>query len=315
MNAQPLISIVMLNYNGRTYLERAVPALLRLTYEPREIIVVDNGSTDGSLEYLATCPVQVIQSPYIGAKNKSCNLGVSIAVGEYILLMDNDVVIEDAALLQQLLMRHRSLTRPGQIGLCFAEEGSTLMSSYGCYFGYSFTRILPLSDPRSFDPEKTIGFADGKAFFIEKKTWDLVRGYDESLHFGGDDNDLGIRLWLYGFRNYLYSNSVQTHLGMPERTDTEKFARKLGYMIHAHLHTILKNYRVPNAALHILTYGIFIVAKSIYQSLKRRSVLPLHALMRGMVATLTGLPQTFKTRKYVQSTRVIHEDIFLSQHP
>ena len=114
-------------------------------------------------------------------------------------------------------MRYTSNT--GAIGLAFYDEGTLYTKGYGGYLGYYFikrVKAIPVENVRGHDASE-IAFPEGKGLFISKERWIGVGGYDENLVFGGDDNDLGIKLWIMGYKNYLYSKSIQTHFRVFER--------------------------------------------------------------------------------------------------
>ncbi len=97
------ISVIMVNFNGLEYLKRTVPAVLNLDYSDFEFIVVDNGSEDGSIEFLKGFKdVILLQSSVKGSKNHACNYAVKMAKGEYVLLIDNDILLKDSNLLLEL---------------------------------------------------------------------------------------------------------------------------------------------------------------------------------------------------------------------
>lgn len=312
---QPKISVVILNYNGLQYLKRTLGPVLELGYQNKEVIVVDNGSTDGSLEYLLNRKdIILINSPHVGEKNASCNFGVSYATGEYILLMDDDVILEEKHILENLVDKVRMLPSIGEIGLCFVDEGETRSVSYGFYLNYAFASNIRSMSIKSMTSlkDQLIGFADAKCLFIKKEIWNEVGGYDEHLAFGGDDSDLGIKLWMKGYKNYLYSTSIQTHIGMPERIDTAKFSKKYRQCVRAHIYTIIKNYTFSNMLIHCSTYFIFSFLKSIKQSIKRISMSPFIAWAGAICDLISDMTYMIDKRKEVQRKRVIRRDIFLN---
>src|SRR5947207_2284970 len=93
---RPLASIVVVTWNGRALLERSLPALAAQTLRDREIVIVDNGSTDGSDELVGRlCPEAVLlrsrTNLHFAAGN---NLGLSRARGRYLALLNNDCIAE-----------------------------------------------------------------------------------------------------------------------------------------------------------------------------------------------------------------------------
>ena len=141
MNKYPLISIILLNYNGLKYLKRTIPPLMRLKYPNYDVNVVDNGSTDGSLEYLKTNDrIKLLISPKLKEKNFACNYAVQRVKGNFILLLDNDLLITDESILGQLFAFYKQHLDVGFITIAFCDEYSKVTSSYGGYFCRYFIR-------------------------------------------------------------------------------------------------------------------------------------------------------------------------------
>ena len=90
----PLVSVVMLNYNGLKYLKETIPPILELDYPNYEFIIVDNGSTDGSIEFINEFEkIRLIENGENLGYSNGKNIGVWEAKGEYILSLDNDILI------------------------------------------------------------------------------------------------------------------------------------------------------------------------------------------------------------------------------
>lgn len=308
----------MINYNGYNYIQRTIPPLFKFDYPNYEIIIADNGSEDESIKYLKSIKnINIIHSPRKGEKNYACNLAVSKAKGKYVLLMDNDFIITDNKLLQNLINSINSLPNTGCISLAYADEHRETTKGYGCYSSYYYSwekPEIPLKVITTMHGNY-VGSPNGSGLFFEKKIWEEVGGYDDFLPFGGDDDDLGMKLWLSGYKNYLYSKSIQIHIGIPERTDTKRYSVKFEKKVFAHLYTIVKNYRFANMLITILGYTIFIILKSLKQALERKSILPITSGLRGFLKFFRNLPQAIKKRRQIQDRRLVKKDVFLKIRP
>jgi len=317
-NEKPLISIVVLNFNGLQFIKRTIPKLFELHYENYEIIVIDNGSTDGSVDYIKSInSIIFLESKRIGEKNYACNLAISNAKGEYILLLDNDLLINDSYILDKLINYTKTLNNVGTISLAYTNENETYSKGYGCYFSYYYSWEKPnlnLSIIKKMNMS-IIGSPNGSGFFIKKSIWDAVGGYDDFLPFGGDDDDLGIKLWLQGYKNYLFSESIQTHIGIETRTNTLLYSQKFGKKVFAHLYTIVKNFNFHNMVLTLIGYTLFILLKSIKQSIDRKNLLPFRMAINGYYNFIKNIPYALKKRRFIQSNRKIKKDIFLKIRP
>lgn len=92
----PSTSILILNYNGREHIESCLTSILAFTDVPYDVIVIDNGSTDGSVEYLREVEFDGM-TLVENAENLGCPAaraqGMTLARGEYVLFLDNDTVV------------------------------------------------------------------------------------------------------------------------------------------------------------------------------------------------------------------------------
>ena len=164
-------------------------------------------------------------------------------------------------------------------------------------------------------PNSCIGFPHGLALFVKKTVWQKLDGYDENLIFGGDDNDLGIKSWLLGYKNYLYSQSSQIHLGEAERRDNNKYAIKFKEIFYAHLYTIVKNFTFINLWPALIGQIVFMFFKSIKQSIFRFYFGPFFAFGQGLILFFKKIPIACQKRKEIQIKRKEKRDVFLKIKP
>lgn len=310
----PLISIVMINYNGKRYLTRSVPSVLSMRYPNFEFILVDNGSTDGSQEYASGLrSVRLIHNPRVGEKNSGCNLGVEHARGEYLLLLDNDIIITEESLLDNIIEDYTREENTGSMTLSYHHEGEQSCIGYGAFYGWNFKRQNKRLMVKDFQKlhGQAIGYPQGIGIFIRKALWDELEGYDSVCSFGGDDKDIGLRLWQMGYTNRLYARSVQVHLGMPERTDTTKYCRKFKELVFSDLYTIAKGFTRVNAIRLLAGYSVYTLLKSIKQSIQRKDIRPFTGYCFGCYKFIKSIPVIIEKRKAIQGKRIVKADICL----
>ncbi|UCC61829.1 MAG: glycosyltransferase, partial [Anaerolineae bacterium] len=89
----PQASLVVLNWNGRQWLGECIPSLLALDYPAYEIVLVDNGSTDGSIEFVRQhfTQVRLIANEENLGFSKGMNVGLQEAQGDVIVFLNNDL--------------------------------------------------------------------------------------------------------------------------------------------------------------------------------------------------------------------------------
>jgi len=317
MKKTPKISIIFCSLEGE-YLKRTIPSLLDLRYPDYEIICVWTGNTDGISKLKEQYPsVRFLKSPKYRSKNIGTNFGVNSASGEYLFLLDDDVVVKDKLLLRNLLEQMMLVENFGCFTLATENEGNKASFNYGSYFGKAFTKD---NEALGFESVKSrnlslVGHPSGIGIFASKEVWLKVGGYDEDYIFGGDDSDLGIRLWLYGYKCYLYSKTIQLHIGMSRRSDNKKYSLYYGDKLFAHLGVITKNYLIKNFIVTFPLYLGLMFMKSLKQSLKRKMLGPIQGFFRGIFLYLKNLGIIISGRKNIQENRIVKKDIFLEIKP
>ena len=142
-----LVSVVIPNHNGAPFLKRAIESVIFQTYSNIEIIVIDDGSTDNSLEVLAEfeSKVTLLKSANLGAA-AARNKGIRVALGEYIALMDSDDVwIKNKLELQIRLIESQLLDLVYCSGQEFSEETTSGAIHEARYSGdcYQYFRKFP----------------------------------------------------------------------------------------------------------------------------------------------------------------------------
>lgn len=93
MSPEPLVSVIIPSFNRAAYLRQAVNSVLEQTYSRWELIVADDGSTDGTADYLAALDdrrVRVVRREHCGNPAAVRNAGIAVARGEYVAFLDSD---------------------------------------------------------------------------------------------------------------------------------------------------------------------------------------------------------------------------------
>jgi len=314
----PLISIIIVNYNGKKYLERTLPKILNLNYVNKEIIIVDNGSIDWSIEFIKTFDnVKIIQSPRLREKNYAINLWVRESKWEYIFICDNDLLIVNLFLLEDLLVLYLKIKNIGILWISYKDEWQTITSWYGVFFWNYFIQSKPKLNDEILKKLNgiQIWYPHWIWFFIKKDIWNILWWFDEHFMFWWDDNDLGIKSWSFWFWNYIYTNTIQLHIWLQERVDNDKFIFKFQHQVFSELYVIFKNYTFLNMCKTSFFYTIFLFLKSIKQSVSRAHIWPFLAFLKWYFSLIMNIKLIFMERKKFQSKRKLKNDIFLQIKP
>ncbi|NWG12711.1 MAG: glycosyltransferase family 2 protein [Acidobacteria bacterium] len=206
MNALPgLASIVIVNWNGMAFIRDCIQSVHAQSYSPCEIIVVDNGSTDGSREWLranALSGYRLIEFDVNTGFARGVNTGIRAASGEYIALLNNDAVADHRWL--EYLIRS---VRNSEFGMAASKilfhDRPDVIDKAGHLFypdGLNRGRGAGEVDRGQFDGMPEILFPDGCAALYLRRMLDDVGLFDEQFFAYGDDADLGLRARWRGWR-------------------------------------------------------------------------------------------------------------------
>jgi len=215
------ISVIIPTYNRRDILARTLPTVLGqdFPHDQYEIIIVIDGSTDGTREYLRTIEakraLQIIDQPNKGLP-AARNAGIGAACGEIVLFIDDDLVCEPN-LLKEHVSAHES-GAPGVVSgliLGSADSSSNLASDLDEQNIQAYVeRMSRQTEPHW--PHDAIVYANNS---VALELLQKVGGFDERFYFAYEEVDLGLRLWDIGARFSYCSTAVAHHLSVKTSSD------------------------------------------------------------------------------------------------
>ncbi len=212
----PLLSVIIPNWNGAYHLRTCLDALRLQTYPRLEIIVVDNASTDESLELLRTCYPEV-HTLALGRNlglTGAMNRGLQMASGELIGSLNNDTEVtpEWAAQLVRALQRHPEAGMAASKILLFDRRDVLHSAGDMCGVdGIPANRGVWQRDEGQYDREEYIWGACGGAACYHRKMLDDIGFFDEDLFMYCEDVDLNWRAQLAGYRCIFVPQAVVYH--------------------------------------------------------------------------------------------------------
>ncbi len=220
----PTVAIVILNYNGRHYLEKFLPTVLKHS-EGYEIWVADNASTDQSLEWLAS------QYPDVKtlsiAENKGYAGGYNQALSqidaEYYVLLNSDIEVTPGWIEPVITFMETDKNiaacqpkiRAYDLPTHFEYAGAA--GGYMDYLGYPFCRGRIFDtreeDLGQYDDEIDVFWATGACLFVRSDAFHKANGFDERFFAHMEEIDLCWRLLNLGYRITFSGKSVVYHVG------------------------------------------------------------------------------------------------------
>jgi len=260
------VTIVVVNLDGAALLPPCLDSLRELDYTgERQVIVVDNGSTDGSLELLSE------RYPEVQVLTEGRNTGFAVAVndgaragtGTYLALLNNDMRVDPSWLTAMVGGVDPATNTVCVAGVITSEDGSTIdfadaslsFNGRGDQPGFG-TPIGGLDD--NADGRELL-FACGGSLLIDRQVFLDVGGFDETFFAYLEDVDLGWRLNLFGYRVVLASAARSFHLHHGTAGRFPRYQRELLIERNA-LATVIKNYDDAHLA-QVLAPALLLLAK------------------------------------------------------
>ena len=205
----PLVSIIIINYNGFDYVEKCFKSIMENNYKEFEIILVDNNSTDNSVAFVKeTFPdIKIIKLDSNYGYAKPNNIGAREAKGDLLFFLNNDTAIHQDSITELV----KVIENP-EIGICqsllLKPDGA--IDSSGDYFTING---IAYSSRKKINTIKQILSARGASMMIKKKIFWELGGFDNEFFISFEDVDLGWRTWLLGYKVVVVPNSIVYHLG------------------------------------------------------------------------------------------------------
>ena len=216
---EPLISVIIVNWNGLGLLDECFTSLARQTWQKKEFILVDNASTDGSRELLISWAgrlpdAQTILLPTNTGFCKANNIAFTRARGEWIALFNTDAVAEPGWLKE--LVRYGDATkRVGMLAskILFQDPADVIdKAGHLIYWdGQNRGRGTMETDVGQYDRPEEILWPDACAALYHRKVFEETGGFDEMFFAFGDDADLGMRARLLGWSAWYVPSAVVHH--------------------------------------------------------------------------------------------------------
>lgn len=204
----PIVTICIANYNGINLIDTCVKSILMQDCDfPVEIIIHDDASTDGSVDYIRTHypDITMIESTDNVGYCISNNRMVDKANGKYILLLNNDAELFPDAL-QTLFETASSLREPAILGLPQYDAGTEQLIDIGSQFDL-FLNPIPNLDPLQTET----GMIIGACFWLPRTLWNDLGGFPEWFGSLAEDMYLCCVAKLYGYKVLALAKSGFKH--------------------------------------------------------------------------------------------------------
>lgn len=222
---QPTVAIVILNWNGRKYLEKFLPSVVAGTYREKTVIVADNASTDDSIYFLETQypQVRIIKLDRNYGFARGYNEALKQVSAEIYVLLNSDVEVS-SNWIEPILNVFELYPNAGACQPKILSYGNKEYFEYAGaaggwidYLGYPFAkgRIFDICerDNGQYDQTEEVFWASGAALFVRSELFHQVGGLDNYFFAHQEEIDFCWRLQLAGFSVFACPDSVVYHVG------------------------------------------------------------------------------------------------------
>ncbi|MBU3957241.1 glycosyltransferase family 2 protein [Patescibacteria group bacterium] len=311
---KPKTAVIVLNYNGKQFLDDCLSSLKKQTFRDYQVWVLDNASSDGSVDYIKKrYPwVKVIENERNDGTAEGSNVAARNTDSKYIVFMSNDIKA-DKNCLKYLV---ETLDEDEKVAICSSKllrfekdkkTGKYLIDNVGGdldIYGFGWPRGVQKTG-KKWDKKKDVAFSYGGSFIIRRQLFEKIGGYDRRYFTLGDDIDFSWRIQLLGYRvvvnpaSFVY-HKVSATLGVIYQTPQRRFWSERNC-----LRTLLKNYEAKNLFLILPRYFVIETMEMGFFLFLKRQPRVVFGLIKAFLWNLVNLPDTLRERVRIQKMRVV----------
>jgi GT2 family glycosyltransferase len=211
-------TIVIPNYNGMAYLEKCLSSIVEdVKSHPARILVVDNGSADGSCELAeGTAGVEVVRMGENTGFCRAVNAGIQASDTPYVILLNNDLTIESGfikAMEAALDNDPKAFSAGAQMRMMKAPDRMDNAGDYYCALGWAYDYGKGKKVSGKYLKPRRIFAACGGAAIYRRSIMDRIGLFDEKHFAYLEDVDIGYRARIYGYHNLYEPKALAYHAG------------------------------------------------------------------------------------------------------
>ncbi len=303
---EPSVSIVILNYNGLKDIKECLNSLLKINYENFEIFVVDNNSQDDSVQFIKKKyqKVNLIQLNRNYGFAKGNNIAIPYTTGEYIVLLNQDTVVDDNWLKELVQIANKS-EDIGIVGskMYYYDDKKTIDFAGSICDKYGIIRHYGLkkTDKNLKDSVKRAFYICGASLLFKRTLYQKIGLFDPTYFMYGEDVDFCWRAWIFSYKVMYTPKSIIYHK-IPKVRKNRKFKNYLAD--RNKIRTLAKNYNLKTL-MKILPRFFFLRFRRIFKP--QLIDIPSNVLMVNLIKSiywnLINLKSLIYNRKIVQKRR------------
>ena len=302
-----LVSVIILNYNGKWWLERCLDSLYSQTFRRFEIVFVDNCSTDGSADFVSERypDVHIIRSDRNLGFSGGNNVGIAAVAGQYILLLNNDTWLEPDFLERMVgFYETHNYDILGPVEADYYTKKPLLYTTLLDLFGHFI--YVPKGSTR-----KENFYLSGACLFFSKKYYFETGGFDNQFFMYSEDADWFWRIRLFGGKVFQIEDMRCYHIGAGSTGGGIKYLSFL-WRNQNTLQMLLKNYRWYNVLWVLPVYVLQNCLEILFFLLLFKPRIA-YSYVQGWVFNINHLREIIQKRRLVQRNRRVGDCAILKQ--
>ncbi len=322
----PLVSVVIVSYKSRGWLEECLPSLRDQAHRPLEIIVVDNGCLDDASAWLEQnftaeddLSLQIIKLDAPVSFARATNLGAEACAGEYLFFLNPDVRAVPDTVVNLLRVAQARPDRLAAVGaklrFWWAPAFLNGVGNRVGPFSWGTDNALGHLDLGQFDDWDELPSACFAAILIPRHSWQEIGPADERFPMYYEDSEWSYRARLLGYRARLAADALVYHAfggKVPGADEVGLTPRKLRHVVYGRMRFALK--LVGKRLFHFLRNYILEDWTNCTRMLFQRNWASAKAYLLGWRDVLRGLPEIMRSRQELQSRRLVSdEELFYLQ--
>ena len=290
----PLVSIVIVNWNGERYIDECITSLLNQTYSNFEIILVDNASTDDSVEFVKEKfpMVQIIQNESNLGFAKAVNIGIGKARGGLIALFNQDAIADKEWLTRLVDEINKSNTTAAVAGKVYYWGDKYGKNAVFC----TWSKVDPYTAcPYNFngdEPRAKVDYLTGCAMLVKREVINSIGLLDEGYFLYFDETDWCARMIRAGYDLAYVPEAIAWHVV----SGSSGAETHLYYMTRSRIRFALKNFDL----LYLPSFLLFYILESILvflRGVRKFNLLETKIRLKAIRWNIFNLRSTFKARK------------------
>ena len=255
-------TIIIPNYNGLKFMDECIRSLNAQTYPNFRTLVVDNGSTDGSVEWLKEHQIDTIFLPENTGFSGAVNVGIKAADTPYVLLLNNDVRVDEyfvAEMVRAIGQSERIFSVSSRMIQMYHPDRLDDAGDMYSLLGWAYQRGVG-RDLTHYRRSSRVFSACAGAAIYRREVFEEI-GYFDEMHFAYlEDIDVGYRAKIYGYKNVYCPSAMVYHVG--SGTSGSRYnSFKVRLAARNNIYLNYKNMPWPQLLLNALPLGLGILVK------------------------------------------------------